>query len=168
MEVRVNCEQNSLLYLVRPRCTLARLFTVQACLNAVPAACQQRRRTGACHTKGPDGISRPSCYYRRIAWTGPAIASSQHATVRCNCRMYITEGCSMSHMRRSVWGLQTLAIGSSLYSRDVQDRSRPRRLLPSLQHRWPGAHCSRRDTIQTSLRYKLSYLRLITSYPPPA
>ena len=43
MEVRVNCEQNSLLYLVRPR------------------------RTGACHTKGPDGVSRPSCYYRRVA-----------------------------------------------------------------------------------------------------
>lgn len=39
----MNCEQNSLLYLVRPR------------------------RTGACHTKGPDGVSRPSCYYRRVA-----------------------------------------------------------------------------------------------------
>eukprot|EP00439_Symbiodinium_sp_Y106_P075962 s740_g15.t1 len=34
VEVRVNCEQNSLLYLVRPR------------------------RTGACHTKGPDGDSK--------------------------------------------------------------------------------------------------------------
>ena len=41
VEVRVNCEQNSLLYLVRPR-------------------------GGACHTRGPDGKSRPSCYYRRI------------------------------------------------------------------------------------------------------
>ncbi|CAE8677550.1 unnamed protein product, partial [Polarella glacialis] len=46
VEVRVNCEQNSLLYLVRPR------------------------RTGACHTKGPDGITRPSCYYRRLRYIG--------------------------------------------------------------------------------------------------
>eukprot|EP00438_Fugacium_kawagutii_P034478 Skav223192 [mRNA] locus=scaffold1825:78225:79164:- [translate_table: standard] len=45
VEMRVNCEQNSLLYLVRP--------------------C----RTGACHTKSPEGSSRPSCYYRRIHWT---------------------------------------------------------------------------------------------------
>mmetsp|Transcript_3060 Transcript_3060/g.3422 ORF Transcript_3060/g.3422 Transcript_3060/m.3422 type:complete len:126 (-) Transcript_3060:7-384(-) len=36
VEMRVNCEQNSLLYLVRP--------------------C----RTGACHTKSPEGSSRPS------------------------------------------------------------------------------------------------------------
>mmetsp|Transcript_82841 Transcript_82841/g.268065 ORF Transcript_82841/g.268065 Transcript_82841/m.268065 type:complete len:198 (-) Transcript_82841:91-684(-) len=42
VEVRCNCEQNSLLYLVRPR------------------------RTGACHTKGPSGVTRPSCYYRRL------------------------------------------------------------------------------------------------------
>lgn len=41
VEVRVNCEQNSLLYLVRPR-------------------------GGACHTRGPDGKSRLTCYYRRI------------------------------------------------------------------------------------------------------
>lgn len=46
VEVRINCEQNSLLYLVRPR------------------------RTGACHTKGPDGHTRPSCYYRRLTCTG--------------------------------------------------------------------------------------------------
>ena len=45
VEVRVNCEQNSVLYLVRPRLT------------------------GACHTKGPDGSTRPSCYYRRVQWT---------------------------------------------------------------------------------------------------
>ena len=45
VEVRVNCEQNSLLYLVRPRLT------------------------GVCHTKGPDGSTRPSCYYRRVQWT---------------------------------------------------------------------------------------------------
>ena len=42
VEVRVNCEQNSLLYLVRPL------------------------GQGACHTKGADGKSRPSCYYRRL------------------------------------------------------------------------------------------------------
>lgn len=42
VEVRVNCEQNSLLYLVRPL------------------------GKGACHTKTRDGRTRPSCYYRRI------------------------------------------------------------------------------------------------------
>ncbi|MEW5958831.1 MAG: phosphoribosyl-AMP cyclohydrolase [Chloroflexota bacterium] len=42
VEVRVNCEQNSLLYLVRPL------------------------GQGVCHTKGPDGQARPSCYYRRL------------------------------------------------------------------------------------------------------
>ena len=42
VEVLVNCEQNSLLYLVRPV------------------------GQGACHTKGNDGRSRSSCYYRRI------------------------------------------------------------------------------------------------------
>ena len=41
-EVRVNCEQNSLLYRV------------------VPCG------AGACHTKGPEGKSRPTCYYRRL------------------------------------------------------------------------------------------------------
>lgn len=41
-EVRVNCEQNSLLYRVVPR------------------------TGGACHTKGPDGKARPGCYYRRV------------------------------------------------------------------------------------------------------
>lgn len=42
LEVRVNCEQNSLLYKVRPA------------------------GQGACHTKGADGRSRSGCYYRRI------------------------------------------------------------------------------------------------------
>jgi len=42
VEVAVNCEQNSLLYRVRPR------------------------GQGACHTVGPDGRSRMSCYYRRL------------------------------------------------------------------------------------------------------
>lgn len=42
VEARVNCEQNSLLYLVAPI-------------------------TGrACHSVGPDGQHRASCYYRRI------------------------------------------------------------------------------------------------------
>ena len=42
VETRVNCEQNSILYLV----------TVRA--------------QGACHTKDKKGIPRMSCYYRRI------------------------------------------------------------------------------------------------------
>ncbi len=42
VEVRVNCEQNSLLYLVN----LA--------------------GKGACHTRGRNGASRHGCYYRRI------------------------------------------------------------------------------------------------------
>jgi phosphoribosyl-AMP cyclohydrolase len=42
VEVRVNCEQNSLLYRVRPR------------------------GQGACHTRGADGVARPGCYYRRL------------------------------------------------------------------------------------------------------
>jgi phosphoribosyl-AMP cyclohydrolase len=42
VEVRVNCEQNSLVYIVRPL------------------------GEGACHTKCADGTSRRSCYYRRI------------------------------------------------------------------------------------------------------
>ena len=45
-EVRVNCEQNSLLYLVSPR------------------------RTGACHTKDAQGRSRKSCYYRALDGDG--------------------------------------------------------------------------------------------------
>ena len=42
VEVRVNCEQNSLLYIVRPL------------------------GEGACHTKGSRGKARKSCYYRSI------------------------------------------------------------------------------------------------------
>ncbi len=42
VEVRVNCEQNSLLYRVRPR------------------------GEGACHTVDARGRRRKSCYYRRI------------------------------------------------------------------------------------------------------
>ena len=46
VEIRVNCEQNSLLYRVRPRAQ------------------------GACHTKDGSGRSRAGCYYRRLAEDG--------------------------------------------------------------------------------------------------
>ena len=42
VEVRVNCEQNSVLYRVVPR------------------------RGGVCHTKNADGTARSTCYYRRV------------------------------------------------------------------------------------------------------
>ena len=42
VEIRVNCEQNSLLYLCRPK------------------------GKGACHTKDASGNTRSGCYYRRI------------------------------------------------------------------------------------------------------
>jgi phosphoribosyl-AMP cyclohydrolase len=41
-EIRINCEQNSLVYLVTPQ------------------------GKGACHAKQPDGAPYRSCYYRRI------------------------------------------------------------------------------------------------------
>ncbi len=41
VEVRVNCEQNSLLYRVRPR-------------------------NGTCHTRDENGAARRSCYYRKL------------------------------------------------------------------------------------------------------
>lgn len=41
-EARVNCEQNSVLYLVEPM------------------------GEGTCHTRDGDGVHRPSCYYRKI------------------------------------------------------------------------------------------------------
>jgi phosphoribosyl-AMP cyclohydrolase len=43
VDIRVNCEQNSLLYLVR------------------------RTTGGACHTLLPSGSARPGCFYRTIA-----------------------------------------------------------------------------------------------------
>ena len=49
VEVRVNCEQNSLLYLVRPA------------------------GEGACHTRDASGRHRPACYYRRITASGDAL-----------------------------------------------------------------------------------------------
>ena len=45
-EIRINCEQNSLVYLVTPQ------------------------GKGACHAKRPDGLPYPSCYYRRIEADG--------------------------------------------------------------------------------------------------
>lgn len=42
VDIRVNCEQNSLLYLVRPQ------------------------GQGACHTKDASDKARSSCYYRRL------------------------------------------------------------------------------------------------------
>ena len=49
VEVRVNCEQNSLLYRVRPRAG------------------------GACHTRDASGNTRPACYYRRIRADGSGL-----------------------------------------------------------------------------------------------
>ena len=48
VEARVNCEQNSLLYLVRP-----------IAADGAPA------HTGICHTRNASGAPR-NCYYRRI------------------------------------------------------------------------------------------------------
>jgi phosphoribosyl-AMP cyclohydrolase len=45
-EIRVNCEQNSLLYLVTPQ------------------------GKGACHVKRADGLPHTSCYYRRLEGDG--------------------------------------------------------------------------------------------------
>lgn len=45
-EIRVNCEQNSLLYLVSPQ------------------------GKGACHTQEKDGTARSGCYYRKINQNG--------------------------------------------------------------------------------------------------
>ena len=42
VEIRINCEQNSLLYIVRPR------------------------KAGVCHTKDASGQTRVGCYYRRV------------------------------------------------------------------------------------------------------
>jgi len=42
VDVRVNCEQNSVLYRVRPV------------------------TTGVCHTSGQTGEARPTCYYRQL------------------------------------------------------------------------------------------------------
>jgi len=49
VDVRVNCEQNSLLYRVRPR------------------------RGGCCHTRDAHGQARRTCYYRRLDETGATL-----------------------------------------------------------------------------------------------
>ena len=48
VEVRTNCEQNSLLYRVRPQ-------------------------GGVCHTQDADGNTRGACYYRRLTDDGTAL-----------------------------------------------------------------------------------------------
>jgi len=48
VELRVNCEQNSVLYRVRPR-------------------------GGVCHTRDAEGATRPTCYYRVIDATGKGL-----------------------------------------------------------------------------------------------
>jgi phosphoribosyl-AMP cyclohydrolase len=48
VDVRINCEQNSLLYVVRPT------------------------RGGCCHTKDSQGHTRETCYYRRLDSTEQA------------------------------------------------------------------------------------------------
>lgn len=50
VDVRVNCEQNSLLYLVRPKVA------------------------GACHTRDASGHTRRTCYYRSLADDGQDLA----------------------------------------------------------------------------------------------
>lgn len=52
LEIRVNCEQNSLLYRVRPR------------------------GGGVCHTRDAAGKTRKSCYYRRLRASGEELEFS--------------------------------------------------------------------------------------------
>lgn len=49
VDVRVNCEQNSVLYRLRPR------------------------KAGVCHTKDEQGKTRRTCYYRRLAADGETL-----------------------------------------------------------------------------------------------
>tara|TARA_S200000501_G_scaffold364334_1_gene396341 strand:+ start:3348 stop:3761 length:414 start_codon:yes stop_codon:yes gene_type:complete len=46
IEIRVNCEQNSILYMVKPQ------------------------GKGACHTKDANGVPRQGCYYRKLNSAG--------------------------------------------------------------------------------------------------
>lgn len=46
VDIRINCEQNSLLYRVIPR------------------------GRGSCHTKGSNGVARSGCYYRQLGDDG--------------------------------------------------------------------------------------------------
>lgn len=58
VDVRVNCEQNSLLYIVRPR------------------------SGGVCHTKNQAGQARSTCYYRSIAADGGGLLFRDAETVQ--------------------------------------------------------------------------------------
>lgn len=55
VEVRVNCEQNSLLYRVRPV------------------------GGGVCHTRDASGRHRPACYYRRLTPAGDALEAVEES-----------------------------------------------------------------------------------------
>lgn len=57
LDIRVNCEQNSLLYLV------------------------EKNGRGACHTHDSEGIPRPTCYYRRISPDGSLALLPERATI---------------------------------------------------------------------------------------
>ncbi len=68
VEVRVNCEQNSLLYLVEP-------------LN----------NTGACHTK-EKGVYRQDCYYRKIVFNGKQLKKLKEENVMKKLVLAIPNG----------------------------------------------------------------------------
>ena len=52
VEIRINCEQNSLLFLVRPRAG------------------------GVCHTKDESGATRKACYYRKLQSSDLSLVAS--------------------------------------------------------------------------------------------
>ncbi|MDO8667898.1 MAG: phosphoribosyl-AMP cyclohydrolase [bacterium] len=68
-DVRVNCEQNSLLYLVEP---------VGGC--------------GACHTKDRHGSYRKSCYYRKINMIKLGLSKKSRRPVKS---MFFLSQCSL-------------------------------------------------------------------------
>lgn len=81
-EIRVNCEQNSLLYLVTPK------------------------KTGACHTRDADGNTRVSCYYRRII-PDPGSPHLQHVPSSCatHHKMSLVAAGAIGFMTAGVVGL---------------------------------------------------------------
>mmetsp|Transcript_88749 Transcript_88749/g.286782 ORF Transcript_88749/g.286782 Transcript_88749/m.286782 type:complete len:184 (+) Transcript_88749:84-635(+) len=86
VEVRVNCEQNSLLYLVKPR------------------------ETGACHTKNSNGATRPGCYYRRLVASPGRSISLEH----CCSASPSSLGRAAWELRRAVAAAALLAVGAAL------------------------------------------------------
>ena len=84
--VFINCEQNSLLYTVTPR------------------------RTGACHTKDANGISRVSCYYRRVV--------QSEECPRCDEADRALQWLSLEHVsastRVSLWSASLLAASAAI------------------------------------------------------